>query len=1406
MLLTLIVPSSTMAGSSSQDDQQKQAENKLDAKLLEAYEKESHVRYLVILNEQTDTQGVAEKAKTAAHEQSLSTTEVKQSVQKAVVSELQTNAKTTQKNIMSYLEKDDKYIESFQSYFIVNGLAVTGTEQSARELAEFPEVKSIILDGKQQLPNLEKTTAETDDIEWNIQRVGAPEVWEEGITGDGAVVANIDSGVEENHPALKEKYRGYNPDAPEQSSHEFNWHDAVSDRQSPMDSDGHGTHTMGTMLGQEDDEGIGMAPEAQWISARAFFNDEGYDSYILEAAEWVLAPTDNQGVPHPDMAPDVVNNSWGGSPINNDWFLPMVQAWRAAGIVPVFSVGNTGLFQNADPGTASAPGNYQEVIAVGATDDQDKLADYSLRGPSEEGVTKPDLTAPGTSIRSSIPGESWDEFAYDVSNGTSMAAPHVAGAIALMKEADPDLTIEQIESILKVTATAKIDDDYSETPNNGYGYGLLDAVAAVDAAKQGVGTINGQIKTAGEDQEAPTYDHTPREVVYQGLDEVFSVQAMDNISVNDVSLVVSLQDGTEKAYATDQVDGDHLNGNYEVTVPAGDIIGDELKYWWLIEDFNGNQTASDEYVVKIKEGATAGYDEDFEKYPDGWYSYGTNNSWTWGVPEYGPDEAASGEKVMGTHLKGQYEMNSDMTLMMPPVLAEKGMILRFKNWYKLTQLGGDTGTVFASVDGEAWEPLYQVRQENTRWHEVGLDLSDFAGEKIQIAFNLQTADNENDGWYIDDVQLVDESLNVETTNQLYDEDLSFTLPEQDEKTLQPSVEPQMGQETSAENELPVEANITVEETGWETKTNPKDGEFSIHHPPGDYTLHVDAYGFESETVSLTVDEKGIVSPEIQLTPLPEQVISGKVMSSTGEPVEKATVFLLEDEQVSPVTTSQNGAYQLNAYEGTYTLKVYAEGYQGKTDTITVKPDEAIELDLTLDSFDQSASSEIKYDNGDYGKNLAFGKKGNGFAVRMSLDEGEPSAMLTGATLQFWADHVPVPGGDDILIAVYDATGPDGAPGNKLAGPIEAKAKRDLSSWTEVDLSHLGITVDDDFYIAYLQADDYPYIPGFVTDGDSSHFAERSWDYIGGQWFQADESAGNYMIRAEVDYGGEADIIQPVITTPEPDLLTNEKNITIEGTATPSTAAQVTNNGEVVDQVDVDDDGSFSLPMVLTEGENELVVTSLVDDEAVAESEAVTVTLDTEAPQLSIDSPQDGEIIDSPKITVTGTATDQHLEEVLVNEGKADIDNNGHYSKDITLPEGEQVIEVEAGDGAGNKTIETITINVDGEDDNPAFTIDNVTPTEDVVLHTGESVKVTFDSEPGLRATYLIHMPLTGSGPLAVTPFEMPLMELSDGHYVGYWTVPINTQASGARIEVKGINDANQEVSEFAEGRLFLNLE
>src|SRR5699024_10198486 len=172
-------------------------------------------------------------------------------------------------------------------------------------------------------------------------------------------------------------------------------------------------------------------------------------------------------------------------------------------------------------------------------------------------------------------------------------------------------------------------------------------------------------------------------------------------------------------------------------------------------------------------------------------------------------------------------------------------------------------------------------------------------------------------------------------------------------------------------------------------------------------------------------------------------------------------------------------------------------------------------------------------------------------------------------------------------------------------------------------------------------------------------------------------------RADVDYGDEPDVTAPVITSPESGMLTNNEEMDIEGTATPETTLQLKNNDEEVDSAEVGEEGEFTIPIILSEGDNNLVATSVIDGVPVAESDTVTVTLDTESPILSIESPQNGETIDSEVVTVEGTVQDEYLDRVEVNGQEARVDENDRYSKEIILATGEQTIEVVARDLAGN---------------------------------------------------------------------------------------------------------------------------
>jgi uncharacterized repeat protein (TIGR01451 family) len=334
-------------------------------------------------------------------------------------------------------------------------------------------------------------------IEWNINWVNAPAVWDAGFTGQGVVVAGQDTGYEWDHPALIDQYRGWDGAT---ADHNYNWHDAIhsdnfycdGDSPEPCDDHGHGTHTMGTIAG--DDGGnnqIGMAPGARWIGCRNMDQGVGTPDSYIECYEWFIAPTDLNGDnPDPSKAPHVINNSWGCPPSEgcNDpnVMLSVVENVVAAGILTNHSAGNSG----SSCSTVSDPAAiYDASFTVGATGYQtNNIAGYSSRGPvTVDGSNrmKPDISAPGSSVRSSVPGSGYTQL-----SGTSMAGPHVSGLVALLISAAPGLAgqVDTLENVIEQSAlhisSDACDPDGTTYPNNTYGWGRIDAWAAFESIYQ----------------------------------------------------------------------------------------------------------------------------------------------------------------------------------------------------------------------------------------------------------------------------------------------------------------------------------------------------------------------------------------------------------------------------------------------------------------------------------------------------------------------------------------------------------------------------------------------------------------------------------------------------------------------------------------------------------------------------------------------------------------------------------------------------------------------------------------------------------------------------------------------------------------------------------------------------------
>ncbi len=1446
MVFSLTTPAFAVAESSnglhrSAHDAKLNVKEKMSERLMGDFDKEDQVTFLVKFTEKAEVKKVAEEAGDQASLSDLSGQETQLLQRSAILSELKSTSFESQKNVMAFLEEQMEAgnVTDYESYNIVNGMSVTSTKEVAEKIATFEEVDKLLKNETRELHTTTKTEEKApesnlEDVEWNVDRINAPDAWGMGIDGTGTVVASLDTGAEWDHPGLKEKYRGYD-ESTDEVDHEYSFYDATdAGKTEAYDDNGHGTHVTGTMVGSEPDGSnqVGVAPGAEWISAKVFdAAGDTTDATLLSAADWILEPGGRV-----DLAPDVVNNSWGGGPGLDEWYLEAVENWREYGIFPEFSAGNTTLTNPGGPGSIAVPANYPVSFATGATDSDDMIADFSLRGPSPYDEIKPDISAPGVNIRSTVPGSGY-EGGW---NGTSMAGPAVAAVAAMLRQINANITVDEMEEILINTATPRTDDEYTEVPNDGYGHGIVNAGDAVSSILDGLGTVEGQVTKDGEDDEAPEFSHDPLTETYVTMDLKLGIEATDNVSVTNVEIDYQVDGSDVKTVEADIVSGDFTDGVYEAVIPGEDIDGDTLTYTITVHDFGNNEVVSDEYSVEIKEGISPGYAEDFATDPQ-WNSFGDENSWEWGEPTSGPGEANTGDHVYATNLSGEYANSMDATLTLPPVTLPEGeSYLQIDHWYDLEIFSSgsayDFGYVVVSTDMEEWTELATFEGLSDGWENDEIDLSEYSGQTIYVGFNA-TSDFSGtyDGWYIDQVSLTDESTEADEENSdvhLGVMDYRFgdmiskpsiapgpslgnnndkEKEKEKEKEKQKEKEKAKSEDESADQsegseekdagviapvDLPLGATVNILETDRTVNTNPADGTYSITHPTGEFTVEAGAYGFESAQQSVTVEDGETSTANFSLDELPQGDITGAVVDeNSGEAIEEATVLLVEDANVEPVETDENGNFEMTAYEGTYTLKVMARNYHGAEVEVTVE-EGTVDVNVELEPYYTYPGGEIGYDDGSADNARVFYDAGNGWAVKMSLPEGKDSAIVTDGVFKFWDPEFPVPGGVDFQVEVWDATGPDGTPGEKLAGPVDAEALRDKDDWTVVDLSEHNIVVDGDFYMVYIQTDISDLSPGLATD-ETSPNAERSYQYVGGAWSKSPADEGNYMIRSRVSYEVES----PVISSPSENQITNEEDITIEGTASPTTTAQLMNNGEEVDTVEVDEDGQFSFDTTLTEGDNELTVISLLNESSVGESEPVTVTLDTIAPELTIDNPQHGDKTNRETVTVEGTVTDENLDYVEVNGQKADIDGED-YSKRILLDNGENVIEVTAVDEAGNKTTESVTIDVKYN----APEISNVTPEEDVYLETGKSVKIEMESEPGLRATFVVHMPLTDVNSVQSNPTELPMMEMEDGTYVGYWTVPNNAYADGAKIEVKVRDDYENVATELADGLLFINVD
>ncbi len=694
-----------------------------------------------------------------------------------IVTSLQERAAATQGNLLTQLDAlaTKGLVRDYRPFWIANCVRVDATPAAIKAIAARADVETVYYNYGIELIAPVGTRSDSqpprDDRapEIGLVAVRAPEVWDLGYTGEGILVATLDTGVDGNHPALASRWRGV-ADPRYEGHPEWAWFDPVTNTTFPQSFGAHGTHTMGTVCGGAPGDQIGVAPGAQWIHA-GVIDRVSIEQTVADAIlsfQWMLDP---DGDPSTNWdVPQVCSNSWRvttwhGYPPCDQTFWAYLDACEAAGTVILFSAGNEGPAPNTIGRPPDRATDDYRTCAVGAVDANNAswpVAGFSSRGPSYctpngDPAIKPDIAAPGVDVRSSVPGGGYEQWGW---SGTSMASPHVNGVVALVRQACPDLTVEEVKQIIFEAAY----DLGSPGEDNSYGWGMVDAYEAVQLALDSCGPGPPRV----QDVFASTLVNTPVTIRLlahdDGLPEPPTLTyIIDSLPSNGTLSDPAVGPIGSAPYAL--ADG----GNDVVYTPSLWFLGDD-SFTFKADDGGEPPEGGESEVATVSVEVISPESMLIYAFPlDSDPGWATEGQWAFGQPTGGgsyygdPSAGHTGNNVYGYNLTGNYSDDMPMRSLTTGAINCRNLMaveLRFWRWLGVESAEFDHAAVEVSNDGSNWTEVWANptwSMSDWSWHAMARDISAVADRQptVYLRWTMGPTNDSNiyPGWNIDDIEI-----------------------------------------------------------------------------------------------------------------------------------------------------------------------------------------------------------------------------------------------------------------------------------------------------------------------------------------------------------------------------------------------------------------------------------------------------------------------------------------------------------------------------------------------------------------------------------------------------------------------------------------------------------------------------